>query len=65
MGAARERLEQARRNLLNPGPGDSVGSIASRYGLSSLSVFSRDFHSCYGLRPSDLLREGRGAPLGT
>lgn len=56
----RERLELARRDLLNPQPGDSVGSIASRYGFSSLSVFSRDFHTRYGLRPSDLLREGRG-----
>lgn len=56
----RERLEQARRDLLQPEPGDSVGSIASRYGFSSLSVFSRDFHARYGLRPSELLREGRG-----
>jgi len=59
----RQRLEQARRDLLNPRPGDTVGSIASRYGFSSLSVFSRDFHARFGMRPSDLLHEGR-IPVG-
>jgi AraC-like DNA-binding protein len=55
----RQRLEQARQALLYPKPDDTVGSIAARYGFSSLSVFSRDFSSHFGLRPSDLLREGR------
>jgi AraC-like DNA-binding protein len=54
-----QRLEQARRDLLLPGPGDTVGGIAARHGFSSLAVFSRDFTSRYGLAPSMLLREGR------
>lgn len=54
-----QRLEQARSELLNPQPGDTVATIAERFGFSSLSVFSRDFSGRFGLRPSDLLREGR------
>lgn len=54
-----QRLEQARQDLLNPQPDDTVTSIASRYGFSSLAVFSRDFRSRYDLRPSQLLREGK------
>ena len=53
------RLEQARLQLLNPAPADTVASIASGLGFSSPSVFSRDFITQFGLRPSDLLREGR------
>lgn len=55
----RQRLEQARQALLHPDPDDTVSSIACRYGFSSLAVFSRDFSKHFGLRPSDLLREGR------
>lgn len=55
----RERLERARRTLLNPTPEDSVAAVASRFGFGSLSAFSRDFRNHFGLRPSDLLREGR------
>lgn len=54
-----QRLEQARTELLNPQPGATVASVAERFGFSSLSVFSRDFGARFGLRPSDLLREGR------
>jgi AraC-like DNA-binding protein len=54
----RQRLEQARQALLHPEPDDSVGRIAARYGFSSLAVFSRDFSNHFGLRPSELLREG-------
>lgn len=54
-----QRLEQARSELLNPQPDDTVATIAERFGFSSLSVFSRDFSAHFGLRPSDLLREGR------
>lgn len=57
-----QRLEQARADLLNPRSDDTVAGIAARYGFSSLSVFSRDFCTRYGLRPSDLLREGRRHP---
>lgn len=55
----RQRLEQARQALLQPAPDDTVSGIASRFGFSSLSVFSRDFSVHFGMRPSDLLREGR------
>lgn len=53
------RLEKARHALLDPKPGDSIASVASRFGFSSVPVFSRDFRAVFGLRPSDLLREGR------
>ena len=55
----RQRLDLARQQLLKPGPGDSVAGIAARFGFASLPAFSRDFHSVYGIRPSELLREGR------
>jgi AraC-like DNA-binding protein len=54
-----QRLEQARQDLLNPSPGDSVAAIAKRYGFSSLAVFSRDFRGHFGMPPSQLLREGK------
>jgi AraC-like DNA-binding protein len=54
-----QRLEQARQDLLDPSPGDSVAGIAKRYGFSSLAVFSRDFRGRYGIPPSQLLREGK------
>jgi AraC-like DNA-binding protein len=54
-----QRLELARQDLLHPSPGDTVAAVAARYGFSSLAVFSRDFKTVFGLRPSDLLREGR------
>ena len=55
----RQRMERIRRELLAATADQTVAEIASRYGFSSLSVFSRDFRELYGLRPSDLLREGR------
>lgn len=55
----RQRLERARQDLLNAGSDDSVASVAARYGFGSLSVFSRDFKTHFGLRPSEVLREGR------
>jgi AraC-like DNA-binding protein len=55
----RQRLEQARQDLLDPAPTDTVAGIAQRYGFSGLAVFSRDFRSRYGLPPSQLLREGK------
>jgi AraC-like DNA-binding protein len=55
----KQRLEQARQDLLNPTADESVAGIAKRYGFSSLAVFSRDFRSRYGVPPSQLLREGK------
>ena len=54
-----QRLEQARQALLQPDPNDTVSAIAARFGFSSLSVFSRDFRSAFGVAPSALLREGQ------
>ncbi len=55
----RQRMERIRQELLSAEANETVADIASRYGFTSLSVFSRDFRALYGLRPSDLLREGR------
>lgn len=54
-----QRLDQARQELLNPEPDDSVASVSKRYGFSSACVFSRDFKARFGLRPSEVLREGK------
>ena len=54
-----QRLEQARQDLLRPEPGDTVAAVACRYGFSSLSAFSRDFRNHFGMRPSQVLREGK------
>lgn len=53
-----QRLEQARLALLHPQPRDSVSAIAARFGFSSLSAFSRDFRTAFGVTPSEVLREG-------
>ncbi len=55
----RQRLEQARLALLQPDAAVSVGEIAQRHDFRNLSVFSRDFASHFGLRPSELLRDAR------
>lgn len=55
----RQRLCLARQQLLNPAPSDSVACISAKLGFSNLSAFSRDFHNTYGIRPSEMLREGR------
>lgn len=54
-----QRLERARQALPHPQAGETVAGIAARFGFSSLAVFSRDFQARFGLRASDLLREGR------
>jgi AraC-like DNA-binding protein len=55
----RQRLELARQALLRPQPGETVGEIASRFGFANLASFSRDFSAHFGLRPSELMHEGR------
>ena len=55
----RQRLDRAREDLLSADRTLTVAEIATRYGFSSSSVFSRDFRTLFKVRPSDALREGR------
>ncbi|MEA5474162.1 AraC family transcriptional regulator [Synechococcus sp. CCY9201] len=54
-----QRLDQARRCLQNPAPGDSVAQIATQCGYRSLSLFSVDFQQRFHVKPSQLMREAR------
>ena len=54
-----QRLDQARRYLQSPSPGDSVAQIATQCGYRSLSLFSVDFQQRFHVKPSQLLREAR------
>lgn len=54
-----QRLSAARARLLDPSPRDTVSQVAGDCGYQHLSQFSRDFQLAYGIRPSELLREGR------
>jgi AraC-like DNA-binding protein len=59
------RLEQCRRDLLNPALADrSVSAIAAHWGLTNASHFSRTFRAAYGLPPTEYraLGGGSGAP---
>jgi AraC-like DNA-binding protein len=53
-----QRLESARARLLDPQQNDTVSTIAIAHGYQHLSQFSRDFQATYGMKPSELLREG-------
>jgi AraC-like DNA-binding protein len=53
-----QRLEAARARLLDPEQNDTVSTIALAHGYQHLSQFSRDFQASYGMKPSELLREG-------
>jgi AraC-like DNA-binding protein len=55
----RERMESARRRLLDTRPGETVSSIAEEHGYSHVSQFSRDFRGVFGLQPSQVMRRGR------
>ncbi|MFM7361852.1 MAG: helix-turn-helix domain-containing protein [Cyanobium sp.] len=55
----RERVESARRRLLDARPGETVSSIAEEHGYSHVSQFSRDFRGVSGLQPSQVMRRGR------
>ncbi len=54
-----QRLDLARNHLMHPVQGDSVGSIATRCGYRSLSLFSIEFQQRFHVKPSQLLREAR------
>ena len=55
----RERMESARRRLLDAQPGETVSSIAVDHGYAHVSQFSRDFRGIFGLQPSQVMRRGR------
>jgi transcriptional regulator GlxA family with amidase domain len=55
----RERLEGARRHLLEAGPRDTVTSVALDWGFAHLGRFAGSYGRCFGERPSETLRRGR------
>jgi len=55
------RMESARQRLLDPGPDDSISTIARDHGYQHVSQFSRDFRCVFGQRPSLLMRQARRA----
>ncbi len=55
----RERMESARRQLLNAKPRESVSSIAEDHGYKHVSQFSRDFRAIFDQQPSQVMRRGR------
>ena len=59
-----QRLDQALQRLQNPGPADSVGTIAQACGYRSMSLFSVEFQQRFHVKPSQLLREARAAGPG-
>lgn len=54
--AREQRLEEARKRLIRPEPGDSVTNIALSLGFASVSLFSRYYLKRYGESPSKTLR---------
>lgn len=57
---AEQRLQSARQKLLTPHLEDSVSSIALDSGFINLGRFSQLYRRRFGVRPSDMLRKGRG-----
>ena len=55
----KERLNQARRNLLRAPPDANVTAIATDCGFSHLGRFALAYRDHYGESPSDTLRWGR------
>lgn len=58
----RERLNQARRRLEHPQPGDTVAAIARECGYGSAARFSADFRREFLCAPSCLLRAAAKSP---
>jgi AraC-like DNA-binding protein len=54
------RLTRAYQTITDPAhAGERVGTIATRYGFSNDSVFSRAFREAYGMSPTDLRNASR------
>jgi AraC-like DNA-binding protein len=57
----RRRLERCRRDLADPALQTvPVSTIAAQWGLTNPSQFSRQFHTAYGLPPSEYRRDATG-----
>lgn len=54
-----QRLQSARTQLTNPLPGDSVSSVAMKYGFNSFGRFAQVYRKRFGELPSETLRKGR------
>jgi transcriptional regulator GlxA family with amidase domain len=54
-----ERLDLARRQLLEAGPDATVTSVAFDWGFLHLGRFAALYRRCFGERPSDTLRRVR------
>lgn len=55
------RLTRAYQAITDPErTGDRIGAIATRYGFSNDSVFSRAFREAFGMSPTDLRASSRG-----
>jgi AraC-like DNA-binding protein len=54
-----QRLQSARRKLLEPHPEVSISSIALDCGFTHFGHFSQVYRKRFGERPSDTLRKGR------
>ena len=57
---AQIRLDQARRRLLNPAPGETVTSIALECGFTHLGRFTAAYLQMFGELPSQTLKRARG-----
>ena len=53
------RFEAVHAELSRADQNGTVASIARRHGFHHLSTFSAAFQRRYGIRPSELLRQGR------
>jgi transcriptional regulator GlxA family with amidase domain len=58
------RLEQARRRLLRPAPGETVTSAATDAGFFHLGRFSAFYRRHFGELPSETLRRAQAKPDG-
>ena len=56
----RVRLERARQKLSSPDAETSVTAVAFECGFGNPGHFAKDYHHCFGERPSETLRRCRG-----
>ena len=56
---AEQRLARARDDLKTPGPGETVTTIATRWGFTQLGRFSGTYRKTYGETPVETLRNAQ------